>query len=183
MRVLGNLLYWLAWWSFRPMIWWVRYRAAPDKLTEELSLDPDKPVCYVVPARSWADRFVLERVCEDKGLPAVHRGRLDLPTQDRPGFLYLPALDANQGDFGSLEALMKQALDDDAYDVQMVPVSVFWGRDPGKETSLLRIMFSDSVTAGALRKFFIMLANGREVFVNFGKPLEFREFMGRNRAP
>lgn len=183
MRVLGNLLYWLAWWSFRPMIWWVRYRAAPDKLTEELSLDPDKPVCYVVPARSWADRFVLERVCEDKGLPAVHRGRLDLPTLDRPGFLYLPALDANQGDFGSLEALMKQALDDDAYDVQMVPVSVFWGRDPGKETSLLRIMFSDSVTAGALRKFFIMLANGREVFVNFGKPLEFREFMGRNRAP
>lgn len=181
MRALRTVLFHVASWLFRPMLWWIRWRTAPAEPAAELGIDPSRPVCYVIPARSLADRFVLEQVCRKAGLPSSHRARLDLPTPDKPAFVYLPAnADAGRA-IDEFEGLLGRALADPDYDVQIVPVSVFWGRDPGKETSLLRLMFSDSVTAGAIRKFFIMLANGREVYVHFGRPLELRSFMARSR--
>ncbi|MGB1581345.1 MAG: glycerol-3-phosphate 1-O-acyltransferase PlsB, partial [Nevskiales bacterium] len=82
-----------------------------------------------------------------------------------------------------LESIIEQALSRDKYDVQIVPVSVFWGRDPGKETSLFRIAFSDAPLAGSLRKFFIVLANGRNTLVHFGKPISVREFISDDMPP
>ena len=183
MRALTSMLYWFCWWLFRPFLWWIKYLVAPAGLNSEIKLDPDKPVCFVIPARSWADIFVLERICRDYGLPRPRRSGLELPTVERPGCLYLPALEQREQSAAELEQVMAQAISEQNYDVQLVPVSIFWGRDPGKETSLFRIMFSDSAQAGAFRKLLIMLANGRQVFANFGQPLSFREFMGRQSDP
>ena len=180
MRTLTGLLYWFCWWLFRPMLWWIKYRVAPADLKTELNLDPDKPICFVIPARSWGDVFVLERICRDAGLPRPRRSGLELPAVGKPACLYLPALEQRTQAAEELEHLMRTALDAEDYDVQLVPVSIFWGRDPGKETSLFRIMFSDSTQAGAFRKLLIMLANGRQVFGSFGQPVSFREYMGRH---
>lgn len=180
MNTLTGLLYWFCWWLFRPMLWWIKYRVAPADLKTELKLDPDKPVCFVIPARSWADVFVLERMCRDAGLPRPRRTGLELPQVGKPGCLYLPALEQRSRAAEELEHLMRAALESADYDVQLVPVSIFWGRDPGKETSLFKIMFSDSTQAGAFRKLLIMLANGRQVFGTFGLPISFREYMGRH---
>ena len=38
-----------------------------------LNLDPARPVCFVLPQRSWTDLFVLDRICRDLGLPRPHR--------------------------------------------------------------------------------------------------------------
>ncbi|MFP5307826.1 MAG: glycerol-3-phosphate 1-O-acyltransferase PlsB, partial [Gammaproteobacteria bacterium] len=66
-----------------------------------------------------------------------------------------------------------------SFEAQIVPVSIFWGREPEKETSWFKLIFADSVQAGRVRKLFIMAAHGRNVFANFGLPLSFREAMDR----
>src|SRR5262245_49343185 len=78
--MLTELRFTLAWWLRKPMLWLVRYRVAPDQVPARLNLDPNRPVCFVLPERSWSDLFVLDRVCRDQGLPRPYRTGSDLPT-------------------------------------------------------------------------------------------------------
>jgi glycerol-3-phosphate O-acyltransferase len=185
--MLTELLFTLTWWLRKPMLWLVRYRAAPEDLQARLHLDPPRPVCFVLPHRSWTDLFVLDRICKEHALPRPHRTGSDLPTVERPGFLYLSVLlEARSGRSrqrgAEVVGLVERAIGDPAYDVQLVPVSIFWGREPDKETSLFKLIFADSTQAGGLRKLFIILANGRNVLANFGLPVAFRAYMGGAEA-
>ena len=142
--MLTELLFTLAWWLRKPMFWWVRgMRIAPDDIKTRLNLDPHRPVCFVLPERSWSDLFVLDRVCSQHGLPRPYRTGSDLPTLDRPGFLYLSVLLESRlesqrgGKVSDIDRLLQRAVSNPVYDVQLVPVSIFWGREPDKETSLL----------------------------------------------
>jgi glycerol-3-phosphate O-acyltransferase len=181
--LLTELLFTLAWWLRKPMLWLVRYRVAPEDAVSRLNLDPHRPVCFVLPERSWSDLFVLDRVCADVGLPRPHRTGNDLPTLARPGFLYLSVLLESRlesqrgGRATDIDVLLQRAVANPVYDVQLIPVSIFWGREPDKETSLFKLLFSDAPGAGALRKFFIILFNGFNVLVSFGLPLPFRAYM------
>lgn len=184
MRLLTEVLFAFAWLLRKPMLWLVRTRVAPEDVKGRLNLDPDRPVCYVLPQRSWSDLFVLERLCKEQGLPPPHRTGTDLPTLSRPGFLYLSALlegrveSRRTGRAAAIERLIERAVSNPVFDVQLVPVSIFWGREPDKETSLFRLLFWDAPGAGAVRKLIIIIANGRNVLVSFGLPLPFRAYMG-----
>jgi len=168
----------VAWLWRKPLLWWVRARIVPDPPESILGEAADRPVCYVLPVRSWSDRVVVESVVRSRGLPLPYLTRQRLPTPERAAVLFLPALArVPDGQPSELESLIDAALGSGDYDVQLVPVSVYWGRDPGRETSLLKILFTDSDQAGWLRKFFIVLANGRNTLVSFSKPLSFSEFM------
>ncbi len=181
--MLNELLFTLAWWLRKPMLWLVRYRVAPDPVAARLNLDPSRPVCFVLPERSWSDLFVLDRVCRDQGLPRPHRTGNDLPTLLRPGFLYLSVLLESRlesqrgGEISDIDRLLQRAVSNPVFDVQLVPVSIFWGREPDKETSLFKLLFSDAPGAGVMRKFFTILFNGFNVLVAFGLPLAFRAYM------
>ena len=183
MRVLTEFLFVLAWWLKRPMLALVTTRHAPEDVKGRLNLDPDRPVCYVLPERSWSDLFVLDRLCKQLGLPRPHRTGNDLPSLNRPGFIYLSVLlesrlERQRGKRGDAVArLVERAVTNPAFDVQLVPVSLFWGREPDKETSLFKLLFSDAPGAGAIRKLFIILFNGSNVLVSFGLPLPFRAYM------
>jgi glycerol-3-phosphate O-acyltransferase len=183
MRLLTEILFALAWMLRRPMLWLVRYRLAPEDARTRLNLDPARPVCYVLPQRSWSDLFVLDRLCREQGLPRPHRTGSALPTLTRPGFLYLSVLlesrleARRKGRAADIARLVERAVVSPEFDVQLVPVSIFWGREPDKETSLFKLLFFDAPGAGALRKLVIILANGRNVLVSFGLPLAFRAYM------
>jgi len=181
LKALIEFTFLLARWLTKPLIHWMKYRVAPDAALGTLALDPLKPVVYVLPQRSWIDRFALERICRDLGLPNPGRSAAALPTPERPGLVYLPALletfaPKHRGDT-DLSRLMAMAAATPDFDVQIVPVSIFWGRDPGKETSLFKLIFADSVQAGRVRKYLIGVANGRNVLANFGKPLGYRDYL------
>ncbi len=151
---------------------------------EELGLDPNKPVCYVLQYSSLSSRLVLEQEVQRAGLPSsqqplpVHKG-------PRRSFLFLyqrqgrrfrrrhtPALT------NRLKELVRTGANDPTLDVQVVPVSLFWGRAPDKERSLLKIILSDSWSvAGRLQKLFTILIHGRNLFVQFSRPLSLREIV------
>ena len=177
--LLYKLMFLLAYWVFRPFNRYVHYTTTPAALRDSLKLDAAKPVVYILATRSWADLFVLDRICKDLGLPRPNRTGSNFPTIEKAGVVYLPALLETRVRPTELTALIETGIATQDFDAQLVPVSVFWGRDPGREKSWFELLFADSLQAGAVRKFFIMLANGRSVFANFGLPLAFREFVSR----
>lgn len=165
----------------RPILGWIKPQVTPSETGEALGLDPDRPVCYVLNSRSLADYVVLEQACKAEKLPRPHFAERRLPKTGRPTGMFLPR--PQERGASDLESIIERAIEREKYDVQIVPVSLFWGRDPGKETSLFRIAFSDAPLAGSLRKFFIILANGRNTLVHFGKPISVREFVAEGLEP
>ncbi|MBY8965432.1 glycerol-3-phosphate 1-O-acyltransferase PlsB [Algiphilus sp. NNCM1] len=181
--MIQGALFWLCWLLSRPLMWWLHFRTTPEQLPAELDIETDKPVCYVLPERSWLDLFALQRICQMRGLPVPKRIGMKLPSADTATFLYLPILLRPERDTDALEALFGEAQSYRGYDVQLVPVSLFWGRQPDKETSLFRILFSDSVGAGRLHKLFIALFNGRNLLAQFSVRVSLREFMAETPRP
>lgn len=56
--------------------------------------------------------------------------------------------------------------------VQVVPVTILWGRDPGKEKPGLRTLITHSLTPSWFRKIFVVLFSGRDNFIRFSQPLD-----------
>ena len=65
-------------------------------------------------------------------------------------------------------------------DLEVVPVSVFWGRAPDRPEGLLQALFSeDWAIRGRVRKFFSVLVHGRHTLVRFSEPLSLRDELRR----
>ena len=59
-------------------------------------------------------------------------------------------------------------------DLQIVPVSIFWGRAPGRKFSGWSDIIANQVSPSWLRKFFIVLFLGRDNFVCYSKAVSSR---------
>ncbi|TVP58758.1 MAG: glycerol-3-phosphate 1-O-acyltransferase PlsB [Halomonadaceae bacterium] len=154
---------------------------------QQLGLDPDKPVCYVLQYSSLSSRLVLEQQVIKAGLPSSQK---PLPVAEglRRSFLFLyqrqgrmlrrrhsPALTPR------LKELVQLGYQDPDQEVQIVPVSLFWGRAPDKERSLLKLLLSDSWSvAGRLQKLLIIMLHGRQLFVQFNKPLSLQQIVAES---
>jgi len=180
----GNLILTL----LRRLIYlWVRSRVlGADR--EQLGLDPEKPVCYVLQYSSLSSRLVLEEELKRAGLPRAERPLpLGEGLKHSLFFLYqrrggLRRLRQTPVPTERFEALVTQGCRT-GKDVQIVPVSLFWGRSPDKEKSLLKIMLSDSWSVtGPLQKFFTILMHGRNLFVQFNRPLSLQEAVSEARS-
>ncbi len=69
-------------------------------------------------------------------------------------------------------------------DVQLVPVSVFWGQSPDRETSPWKLLWADNwVVTGRLRKLARILVLGRLTRVQFSKPLSLGELASQRPDP
>lgn len=163
-----------------PLRAWVRARVTPSDLGE-LNLDPKTPICYVLSGGGLSNWLTLEAVCAAHGLPRPHPAANRLPSARRAVVLAVPP--GRRKPPVELQRIVTRGLRDGDFHVQLLPVSIFWGRDPIKETSLFRILFADSERAGRLRKLLIILAQGRNVLVHFGQPLDYRDFFAKDKQP
>lgn len=143
---------------------------------EALALDPTLPVFYVLPRPALSDTLLLETLARAHGLPGAgdHRRVGDLTV---PACLALPAPGRRLWRRGRrpqapFRPLIEQYRRTPARDVQLVPVSVFWGRAPGKRFGLWHLLAADSWRlTGRLRRLLSVVVNGRDVEVQFGTPL------------
>ncbi|UYG08435.1 glycerol-3-phosphate 1-O-acyltransferase PlsB [Halomonas sp. M4R1S46] len=157
---------------------WVQVRRI-EPAPEALGLDPALPTVYVLPRSSLSDALLLESLAHRHGLPPADarqrlgehevRTRLALPSLRRRLWPRRPHGGA------PFEALIAagRAL---PQDIQLVPVSVFWGRAPGKRFGLWHLLAADSWRlTGRLRRLLSVAVNGRDVEVYFGAPLRLSE--------
>ena len=161
---------------------WVGVTIKPDDAAAMIAAAP-RPVCYVLERESKTDLAVLSNGCTQLNLPRPER-RLNLGGRrtDKAYFeLILP-----KGLFTRravrapriLVQLVAAAAAHPQFDVDLVPVAIFWGRVPHKEASLWRLFFAeDWVLVGRFRKVLGVLVNGRNTLVHFGEPVRLRDVM------
>ena len=170
---------------------WVRPAVLPDAIRERLV--SGRPVVYALEKHGVIDLAVLEQTCRDRGLPSpfvapVTGGVLDasvLFLERRIGVLGL-RIDRRMPE--ALRTLVAQSVADPAFEADIVPVSLFWGRAPDRERSWLRLLFADDWDLGGrFRKLVSLVINGRNLLVLFGDPLELQpasqETRGAVRSP
>ncbi|MGR2737868.1 glycerol-3-phosphate 1-O-acyltransferase PlsB [Billgrantia sp. Q4P2] len=160
---------------------WVETRLIEPE-PKELAIAPSRPTLYVLPHPALSDALLLEVLCQRHGLPPA-QGRLDLNGLALPASVALPARQHRLWRrTGALEAPFRQALEHlDTHpeaNVQLIPVSVFWGRAPGKRFGFWHLLAADSwQLTGRLRRAFSVLVNGKSVEVHFGAPLQLRDLL------
>lgn len=168
---------------------WVRADIRPEGWRERLGDQTGVPLCYVLERRSRADLAVLQNICEREALPAPD-ARLAVPGRDA-GRSFLPLLQPRS--FGDrridrrpptlLLQLIEAVRADPQFDVQLLPVAVYWGRAPQKEGSWLRLLLAENwLFTSWLRKLLTVLINGRFTLVEIGDPISLRAALDP-RAP
>jgi len=162
---------------------WIRATIKPDNVAAAIAARP-RPVCYVLEWESQADLAILSTVCAEQNLPRPER-RL-LIAGNRTGrahfeLLRRPSVFASRGAARAPKFLVQliaaaAALPD--FDVDLVPVAIFWGRAPHKEESWWReLIAEDWVLVGRFRRFLNVVFNGRNTLVYFGEPVSLREYV------
>ncbi|MFG6176556.1 glycerol-3-phosphate 1-O-acyltransferase PlsB [Halomonas sp. THAF12] len=143
---------------------WVRVRRI-EPSPETLDLSSDIPTLYVLPRPALSDALLLESLTERHGLPPAAASH-SLGTLDVPALLALPAPRRRRR-----PTALRQLIDS-GQNVQLVPVSVFWGRAPGKRFGVWHLLAADGWRLpGRLRRLLAVLVNGRDLEVHFGAPL------------
>lgn len=173
---------------FRKVLFlWVRTDVSGNS-TETLGLSSDKPVCYVLQYSSLSSRLVLEQEVIRAQLPGA---TTSLPVKNGPAHSFFFLYRRIGGLFrkrqtpvptSEYQALVRYGLENPEQDVQIIPVSLFWGRSPDKEKSLVKILLSDTwAVAGRLQKLLIILVHGRNTYVQFNKPLSLKHVIEEYR--
>lgn len=152
---------------------------------EMLKLRPDLPVCYVLNERHLSNLLVLDHECRELGLPAALRPLRDPAFTARRSFFFLsrnergrlvpnPRSDHSQ----LLKSLVRTAVADPRFDVQLVPVTILWGREPDKQDSILKALFAETwQSVSTLRQLFAIVIHGRHTVVRFNAPISLRELL------
>lgn len=181
MKGLGvnRLIYWLV---RRLLYFFVKTTVQPSEI-QSLSIDPQRPVLYALKNKSLSDLLVLDEECKSLGLPRPTEGLTVGGFQEKTASFFLAeprsALNRKPIIQSLPDKLVKtvEAVDKtpDA-DVQIVPVSIFWGRVPDKENSIFKLLFSDSwAVPGFFRKLVIIMVQGRATLVHFSEPISIRQ--------
>ena len=177
------------WFLSRVMSLWVRPTALPLEGVDGLR-GRGRRVLYVFERRSVADLVALTLVCRRHGLPAPAR-RLKTPGGHEPQSVV--ALEYRRGFFlgrvdrrvpARLVRWVEASRLGTSLPVDLVPVSVFWGRAPGKERRGLSLLFrEDWRIVGPFRRLMTSLVHGRRTLVRFGEPMALSELVGTDVEP
>ncbi len=160
---------------------WIRIRRTPDDVHALLPDDP-RPTVYVIERYGLSDTLILEQACEEAGLPSPYEAAERLPIRRRRAVFTLsrrPRLFGRQPHPSRSETLSLLAdivRADPDKDVRLVPVSIFVGRAPDRESGWFSVLFSENwVVVGRFRRLLALALNGRDTHVQFAAPVSLRE--------
>jgi glycerol-3-phosphate O-acyltransferase len=165
---------------------WVRPSVLPDDVATGFA--PGRAVVYALEKRSLIDFAVLEYVCRERRLPGPDDPSGG-PGRAAPGVLFL---ERRAGLFRTridrrtpqtLRDLATRASSDPAFEADVVPVSLFWGRAPGREREWFRLLVAEGWDIGGrFRKVLSLLVNGRNLVLLFGDPLPLQPSLAETRG-
>jgi glycerol-3-phosphate O-acyltransferase len=170
------------WLLRRLLALWVRFKARPDDAVERLH-ERSNPICYVLETRSAADLAVLQNACVQLRLARPAK-RLMAESKDLRSFFYLSRprgfwderLDRRPPP--QLRQMIELLRSYPHADVDLVPVSVYWGRAPQKEGSWFKLLLvEDWALTSRARKFLQVLFNGRDTIIEFDEGVSLRALL------
>ncbi|MGE0312747.1 MAG: glycerol-3-phosphate 1-O-acyltransferase PlsB [Lautropia sp.] len=171
---------------------WLRCTVTPHDASG-LGIDPSVPLVYALHIRQWSDLVALQRAAASIGLPdplsRVDRGAGGA-FDEASAFFFLtrsgqpsPLRRDPYRYSARLTRLVAAVAAEPSADLQIVPVSVFWGRAPRRDESFWRELLSDGwAVPGVLRQALRVLINGRQTLVRFGEPLRLAQVLADGEA-
>jgi glycerol-3-phosphate O-acyltransferase len=160
---------------------WIRIRREPR---DPLQLLPEdgRPTVYVVERYGLSDTLILEQACREAGLPSPYEAATQLPIKRTRAIIALtprPRLFRSRAHPSRSETLSRLAEivgADHERDIRLVPVSIFVGRAPDRQSGWFRVLFAENwVVVGRFRRLLAILLNGRDTIVQFSAPVSLRE--------
>jgi glycerol-3-phosphate O-acyltransferase len=190
--------------------WWARLLGRVLAPWIQLKIEPQapeqfvdaRPVCYVLEDYGLSNALILDRACREAGLPSPLRPLPGDPLGRKRAYVALSRRSASNAlvlatslvtqrkplskktHSDSLARLLDAHRDDPALDVQLVPVSIFVGRAPDKNSGWFSVLFSENWTlVGRFRRLLAILLNGRDTLVQFAAPVEIRGVVAEGLSP
>lgn len=166
------------------MFMWIRVEVFPDDDPRK-AFDPERPVLYVLADRGISDLLVLTDVARRYQLPDP-RQRVGIEQLARHHSIYSiasrnPLIDwirRRRKHSAMLTDFMRTFAENPDLDLQIVPVSVFWGRPLARHRNWLQVLFADTwALAGRIRKFFTVLIHGPNTRLIFSQAENFRDIV------
>lgn len=165
-----------------PLSLLVKSRAIPTDPINELGLNLDQPMVYVLPYTSQTDLLILQKNCLALNLPDPLQANV-IDGQTLPRFVFLDEgrrFFKSKGAKSETESVFYRYLDlhreNTDLNVQVIPVSVLWGRAPGKEKAPnLRLL-------GSFQRLITMIWFGRDNFVRFSQAVSLRYMVTEHGA-
>ena len=160
---------------------WVRIRRDPAEPTT--LLQAGVPVCYVIERDGFSDALILQRACREAGLPnpmqplaGTRRRRSVFALARRDGWLFGRNRRRNPNE--PLRQLVRSLEGMPGHDIQIMPVSIYVGRAPSRDSGWFRVLFSENwVMVGRFRRMLALLLNGRDTVVHFSTPVSLRQML------
>ena len=162
---------------------WLSLRREPADVRAQV--DVSQPVVYVTERYGLSDTLILEQACREAGLPEplqplqlgeLRRSRSMFALARREGWLYRRARPRTHSQ--TLAQLLQTLHAHATLDAQLVPVSIFVGRAPDRQSGWFRVLFSENwVVVGRFRRLLALLLNGRTTIVQFAPPVRLREIL------
>ncbi|WP_044470331.1 glycerol-3-phosphate 1-O-acyltransferase PlsB [Mannheimia massilioguelmaensis] len=169
-----------------PLSFLVKNNPIPSHPIEELKLDITQPIVYVLPYTSQTDFVIFRKNCLSVGLPDPIETN-DIHGKQLPRYVYLDDgrqfFKSKKGPKKETEKVFYHYFElHNAYadlDVQVIPVSVLWGRSPGKEDKgklpKLRLL-------NGIQKTIAAIWFGRDTFVRFSQAVSMRYMVSEHGA-
>ena len=161
-----------------PLSFLVKSKAIPAEPVAELGLDTSRPIMYVLPYDSKADLLALRTQCRKQDLPdPLDPLEIDGMLLPRHVFIYdgprvFPYYAPSVQSVKIFHDYLDLHRSNPHLDVQMVPVSVMFGRAPGREIQgEPRPHLRD---LNGVQKFFAVSWLGRDSFVRFSPMVSLR---------
>lgn len=192
------------WWARllgRFMAPWVQLTIEPRNPAAEIPEEwSGRPVCYVLEDYGLSNALILERACREAGLPSPLQPLPGDPLRRKRAYLALSRRNVNtltqlqqslgtapaspKSHSGSLARLLDAHRADPGLDVQLVPVSIFVGRAPDKNSGWFSVLFSENWTlVGRFRRLLAIALNGRDTLVRFAPPVGLRAIVDEGLPP
>ncbi|TCP96230.1 glycerol-3-phosphate acyltransferase [Cricetibacter osteomyelitidis] len=161
----------------------VKENPIPHNPVEELGLNTEQPFVYVLPYTSQTDLLIFRKNCLALGLPDPLQEN-EIAGTKLARFVFLDEgrrIFKSKGVKQETENLFKKYVKlhrtSDDLDVQMVPVSVLWGRAPGREN---QNKLPDLRLVGGVKKALATLWFRSDIFVRFSKAVSLRQMLNEH---
>ena len=174
--------------------WWMRLLGAVFKSRIRIRREPINPaatllqtlpVCYVTERYRLSDRIILEQACREADLPSpllpfvlgdLRKPRAMFALSRRKGWLIGRSSPRTHSE--TLAQLFEVLRTHPELDVQLVPVSIFVGRAPDRQSGWFGVLFSENwVVVGRFRRLLALLLNGHDTIVQFSTPVSLRQVL------
>jgi glycerol-3-phosphate O-acyltransferase len=178
---------------------WIALEIEPASPAQRLD---ERPVCYVLEDYGLSNALVLDRACRDAGMPSPLQPLPGDPLGRKRAYVALSRRNAGSAlnraaqlatnqpptplrrHSDSLARLLAAHRADPALNVQLIPVSIFVGRAPDKNSGWFSVLFSENWTlVGRFRRLLAILLNGRNTLVRFSPSIDLRAIVTEDIPP